>query len=256
MKISDKPTHIYILYDPTFQSKRFYVGKTEQKPKRRLSGHLKKSNLEKNYYLANWLKSLLAKNIMPAMHILFTVASGQDWEMMEKTTISFFQWCEIDLVNGTSGGESGKPAGWKYTEEAKAKMSIGKKGKSTWNKGLVGSCSGNKNAFYGKTHSIETKEIMRQKALGRKHSPEARIKMKTSNKPPGGWNKGTNATTKFLPITRGEENPASKITKEEVIKIRELYSTGNYTFVDLAKQFSISNVSIANIVRHKTWKHI
>ncbi|KAI5849674.1 hypothetical protein GGS23DRAFT_591658 [Durotheca rogersii] len=36
------------------------------------------------------------------------------------------------------------------------------------------------NPLYGKTHSEETKELMRQKALGRKHSEETLLKMSAS----------------------------------------------------------------------------
>lgn len=162
MKLSQKHTYIYILYDPTFISQKFYVGKTEQPPKKRLGGHLKPSNLRRNYFSINWIKSLLARNIKPAMHIVAVIPPLHDWETAEKTLISFLRWCKIEVVNLTEGGEHGRPSGWHHTEESKHKMSLAKKGKDTWNKGLsIG--QGEQNNFYGKKHSDETRKIISEK---------------------------------------------------------------------------------------------
>lgn len=260
MKLSNKPTYIYILYDPTFISTKLYVGKTEQKPAKRLSGHLKKSNLQKNYFSVNWIKSLLARNIKPAMYIFTIIPPGQDWESAEKLLIAFLRWCGIEITNITDGGESGKPAGWHHTVEAKEKMSVSKKGKSTWNKGVFGLNSGMNNNFFGKKHSIETRKIMSQKAASRKHSEDSKLKMSIARKGKIPiWMKQTVPEVISQKMKRnviGEQNPAAKINKEQVIEIRKLYASGDYTFVDLAKLFNISNVSITNIVRRKTWQHI
>lgn len=44
---------------------------------------------------------------------------------------------------------------------------------------------GENNYFYGKTHSDHSKEIMRQKALDRKHSIETKYKMSKAHGNPG-----------------------------------------------------------------------
>ena len=49
--------------------------------------------------------------------------------------------------------------GWKHTEEAKLKMSLSKKGKEPWNKGLTGF-----------SHSEETKEKMRKRMKGNSYT--------------------------------------------------------------------------------------
>lgn len=64
------------------------------------------------------------------------------------------------LVNITEGGEKGFPCmkGKKHTEESKKKMSESHKGKTVWNKGLVGV----------QTHNDETKQKLSKKAKGNK----------------------------------------------------------------------------------------
>ncbi len=52
----------------------------------------------------------------------------------------------------------------------------------------------------------------------------------------------------------GEDNPAAKLTTEEVVKIRELYKTNNYTQQELANLFGISFQHIHRIVRNKRWQ--
>lgn len=44
-----------------------------------------------------------------------------------------------------------------------------------------------------------------------------------------------------------------KITYEDSLKIKELYSTGNYTYCDLADMFNVSFSQIGYIVRNHSW---
>jgi hypothetical protein len=48
----------------------------------------------------------------------------------------------------------------------------------------------------------------------------------------------------------------NKLTKEQVIQIRQLYRTNNYTYTDLAKQFGTRITTISNIINFISWKHI
>jgi predicted DNA-binding protein YlxM (UPF0122 family) len=54
---------------------------------------------------------------------------------------------------------------------------------------------------------------------------------------------------------KGESHPRSKLTTEQVVQIRELYSKGFSTNV-IARNFKVSTLNIEEIVKRKTWTHI
>jgi hypothetical protein len=56
--------------------------------------------------------------------------------------------------------------------------------------------------------------------------------------------------------TIGANNAASKLTEQQVLEIRELYSTKSYTYTTLSKMFGVSFQQISNIINKKKWKHI
>lgn len=49
---------------------------------------------------------------------------------------------------------------------------------------------------------------------------------------------------------------AQKLTEEEVLAIRELRATGEWSLQDLSDEFGTSLTNLSNIVRRKTWKQI
>ncbi len=55
---------------------------------------------------------------------------------------------------------------------------------------------------------------------------------------------------------KGEDNPKAKHTNESVLKIRELYKTGNYTQNELASMFNDKRNNIAKIILRERWSHI
>jgi group I intron endonuclease len=73
-----------------------------------------------------------------------------------------------NYISGINNPNFGK----KLTNEHKNKISLSMKGKYV----------GNKNSFFGKTHSDETKDIIRKKILEKKHSDETKEKMSISHK--------------------------------------------------------------------------
>ena len=58
----------------------------------------------------------------------------------------------------------------------------------------------------------------------------------------------------LLKPLKGEDNPFSKLTREEVSKIRELYSEKTYTQYQIADMFGIGQSQVSAIVRKKAWK--
>lgn len=57
-------------------------------------------------------------------------------------------------------------------------------------------------------------------------------------------------------IKRGESNGTSRLTTEQVLEIRRLYSAGGISQLSLAKMFSVSERNIFFIVHRLHWKHI
>lgn len=54
----------------------------------------------------------------------------------------------------------------------------------------------------------------------------------------------------------GERQHFHKLTTEEVLKIRELYATGEYTSRELSKMFNVSESTTGRVVKRKMWTHI
>lgn len=54
----------------------------------------------------------------------------------------------------------------------------------------------------------------------------------------------------------GERVGTSKLVKEQVAKIRDLFSTGRFSKVELARRFNVTDVMVGNIVRRRWWRHI
>ena len=56
--------------------------------------------------------------------------------------------------------------------------------------------------------------------------------------------------------TKGEANGYSKLTKTQVIQIRKLYASGDFSQRKLASILNVSQRLIWNIVNHHAWKHV
>jgi GIY-YIG catalytic domain len=99
--------YLYILYDPTFVSKTFYAGKSEN-PKNRLNGHFSEA-IEDNKSIRknNWIKKVAKRNVNIEMYIVCEVPSHMTWQEAEKTLIAFLKWCGVRLANRTPGGDGG-----------------------------------------------------------------------------------------------------------------------------------------------------
>ena len=55
---------------------------------------------------------------------------------------------------------------------------------------------------------------------------------------------------------KGEKNPLSKLTKEDIFDIRRLYRIGNLTQQEIADKFGVNQQTISKIVNRKNWKHL
>jgi len=57
-------------------------------------------------------------------------------------------------------------------------------------------------------------------------------------------------------MQKGSEHVNSKLNEDQVLEIRKLYKTGDYTKTALGKIFCVSDVNIGDIINRKRWKHI
>jgi len=105
--------------------------------------------------------------------------------------------------------------------------------------------TGKSNPFYGKTHSKNHMDSL--KKINRKYMIE-------NNPSYGGLSE--KHKMKISERMRGSSNPRAKLTEVCVLEIRELYSTGNYTQIELGNKYNISNTIISGIVNRKTWLHV
>lgn len=55
---------------------------------------------------------------------------------------------------------------------------------------------------------------------------------------------------------KGSANAHSKLTEEDVIRIRELYSTGNVLQRQLARQYEVDDSVISRVITRQAWRHI
>lgn len=59
----------------------------------------------------------------------------------------------------------------------------------------------------------------------------------------------------FSNARRGESHPNAKLTNEQVIQIRDLYSKG-FSVNVIARNFKVSQWNVKEIVSNNTWTHI
>lgn len=96
----------------------------------------------------------------------------------------------------------------------------------------------------GVKRTEEYKEKMRVSKTGQLHSKETREKMSLSHK-----KHSTDFLNRVLPLLTGENHPKSKLSSEDVIRIKELLNTTNLTMIEIGNKFNISKSCINNIKR-------
>ena len=149
---------------------------------------------------------------------------------------------EGTLVNLTDGGDGSGHRSDEYCREHSIRMSgenhpmWGKKHTKEW-------IENNSKSQMGKKLSEETKLKMSISRTGLKRNQETRRKMSESS---SGEKNGMYGRT-------GEKNPASKLTWEIVEEIRNLYKQGGTSIRKLAKKYGVSNITIENVIKHRTW---
>lgn len=178
-----------IIYKATnIENDKSYIGQTIQTLEKRISKHKCEANKKSNYYFHNALRKY-----------------GIDcfeWSIIEKCENLDLseQWYirEFDTYrngyNSTLGGNNA--VGLKHSEETKKKMSIAGKKRI-----------GNKNGFYGKHHTKETKIKLSEANSGYKFTEEQSAKLSKALK---GRKFSEEHKRKISEAMKGDKNPAKR----------------------------------------------
>jgi group I intron endonuclease len=201
-------------------NKTFYIGRTYKSLYARLAEHLavlKNGNHNQKFqrcYNKYGPESFIIE--------LLENASAENIRGLEEHYINKY-WGDKKLLNCSKNGTGGHTtAGYSEEELAvyKAKLSVSK--------------LGDKNHFYGKRHSEASIEKQRLASTGKKQSEETKAKRVKTMQAIG--------------------PPNAKLTLEQVITIRSIYSGGNTSYSALAKQYNVSKTAIMHIIKCITWR--
>lgn len=118
---------IYTLTDPRTGRVR-YVGQALD-VRERFRRHLR---IRDGSHRANWITLLASNGAQPILSVVQEV-SLEEKDDAERAWIAKLRAEGADLVNSTDGGEG--RVGWKHSLDSRVKMSVGHRGKPSWNKG-------------------------------------------------------------------------------------------------------------------------
>ena len=103
-----------------------------------------------------------------------------------------------------------------------------------------------KQKLRGREVTVETRAKMVAAAMGKSISEKARESLELGRK--------LRWTEERKRASAGEGNPHSLLTKEKVLKIRELYASGFYSQQRLGEMFGVKQVTISKIITGKNWR--
>ena len=126
-----------------------------------------------------------------------------------------------------------------HSDESKRKMSESR--------------SGENHRMFGKHHSDETKRKISESQIGKTHSDETKRKISESQI---GKTHSEETKRKISESQSGEGCYNSKLTEKDVLEIREMYASEEYTQAELAEMFDCAQANISSIVNRISWKHI
>jgi len=141
------------------------------------------------------------------------------------------------LCNKTDGGDG--CLGLVHSKEAREKMGAPNRGKVISKEHREAISKFHK----GKKHTKEWKRMMSKRMSG-ENSPMYGSKISE-------WHK-----QRISESSRGSNNKISKLTEDDVLEIRSLYSKGGESHRSLARKYGVVKGNITSILNRKTWNHI
>ena len=173
--------------------------------------------------------------------IIAIAYSKEELNQLEIATIDVHNAVENnDYYNIAFGGDGGFiicNRNYVYSEEHKQKISMSLRGRTLSEEHVQKIVNSNK----GKHRSAEFKIKMRELSIGKIMSKDARQKMSEAKK-------GHRASKE----TKHKMSEAKiKLSNEQIIKIREKYLTGEFTYKKLANIYEVSKTTINSILNYK-----
>lgn len=239
-----------------------YIGQTIRSLEKRFQLHCQKSN--PCIKIKNAIQKYGKENF--TIELICETKEQEEADKLEIFWISYFDSTKSGY-NIAVGGTNGVMTGRKHTEESKHKMSKAQSGEKSFMYGkhhtnetklkISESHSGEKNHMYGKTGE---KNPLFGKHLSEEMKKKISESLLGSNHPMYGKYFSKEHKQKISEANSGEKSylfgkPAinRKLTLEVANKIREEYSTGVFSYRQLAKIYNINQSTISNIINNKTY---
>lgn len=163
---------IYMLVDPrdSYFNPR-YVGITALNPNKRLRNHIKGARHEKPTHKTNWINSLIKDGITPKLIVFAECVGWNRAQKEEQFWIKQFKEAGYNLTNSTDGGEG--TFGKIVSESVRAAVALANSqrviSEETRAK-LSASRSGKNHFLFGKHHSDETRQKIKQSWIKRREN--------------------------------------------------------------------------------------
>lgn len=237
--------YVYGLIDPRNNELK-YIGFTNN-IKERLNSHCRESRLKTNSHKNNWIKNLKNIGMKPQIYPIENYNIEEEALQAEIDLISYYKYIGCNLTNVTKGGDKG--AVYERTDEVKQKISksvTGRKHLEETKIKISKTLTGIK-----RNHSKEHREKISATLTGRKckrPSEETIEKLRIAN-----IGKKINEEIKNKAVNN---NKSYKLNKNDILNIKELYNTGNYTQFELGKLYNVRASHISRIINNKSGKYL
>jgi len=256
--ISSAQYYVYLIHN--IKNNKVYVGMTKDIKRRWLShiSNAKDNNINCQYIHKAMRKYGLENFVFSIIQIL---NNKNDCDNAEIYWIKFFNSKSKAGYNLTNGGDSIE--GYTHTEETKKRISdkhMGKKLSPEQLKRTTEQLRNMSKIKIGIPLSEEHKKKLSEARTGMRFTEEHRknISLGQKGKRMGKENSffGRKHTEETKELIRGENSKSAKLKTEGVIKIREMYASGEYTQEEISKLYGVSRRGIGHVISGATWRHI
>ena len=202
-----RPWLIYVLYDPRTPDEIRYVGKTHQKPGRRLKRHVSDGRQGKPSHCARWIAQLLGLGLRPTMTVIET-GVDDGWKEAERRWIAVYRAQGAPLTNITDGGEG--TSGWTpSTEDCARRGTVLKRRWGTAREELL-------KTIRDAASTPESREKKRLAAVDRQQDPNVQAKQTGAQKQ--SWTDPGIRARRVAGITKAQADPAYREAQGERVK--------------------------------------